>query len=245
MLFNKLILLLINIFYVVRHSKVSNEMHMSIEMQKTTEVNSVILEDTPSQNPFGTQNQLTVVKGTPDETKSKTGENILIQNTKCIPVKKNRRKLLPLTQISQYSISPIEERKCIPEESTSTKRNKRMKTKPPKRKSIYSKNTNNIMHDTSSKQMQSDSDCDILENKKKEEKTRKPKKVISKKIFIKKFADENVLNILQRNRQNKGDNSLGSRDSLDDFVKCRTTSTQWNRYKSQKIIIVTTGLSKE
>ncbi|KYN43291.1 Microcephalin [Trachymyrmex septentrionalis] len=193
------------------HSKVSNEMHMLTEIQKTTEANSIILEDTPNQNPFIIQNQLTVIKGTPDGTKSETGENILVQNTKCTPVKK--RRLLPLTQISQYSLSPIEERKCTPEESI--------------------------------KQMQSDSDCDMLENKKKEKKTRKPKKVISKKIFIKKFADEKVLNILERSRQNKANNSVESRDSLNDFVKCRTTSTQWNKYKSQKIIIVTTGLSKE
>ncbi|KAG5346449.1 MCPH1 protein, partial [Acromyrmex charruanus] len=225
------------------HSKISNEMHMSTEMQETTEANSVILEDTPNQNPFVTQNQLTVIKGTPDGTKSETGENILIQNTKYIPVKK--RRLLPLTQISQYSISPVEERKCTPQESTSTKLNKRMKKKPPKRKSICSKNVNNIKHDTPSKQMQSDSDCDILEDKKKEKKTRKPKKVISKKIFIKKFADEKVLNILERSRLNKANNSVESRDSLNDFVKCRITSTQWNKYKSQKIIIVTTGLSKE
>ncbi|KAG5320108.1 MCPH1 protein, partial [Pseudoatta argentina] len=225
------------------HSKISNEMHMSIEMQETTEANSVILEDTPNQNPFVTQNQLTVIKGTPDGTKSETGENILIQNTKYIPVKK--RRLLPLTQISQYSISPVEERKCTPQESTSTKLIKRMKKKPPKRKSICSKNVNNIKHDTPSKQMQSDSDCDILEDKKKEKKTRKPKKIISKKIFIKKFADEKVLNILERSRLNKANNSVESRDSLNDFVKCHITSTQWNKYKSQKIIIVTTGLSKE
>ena len=239
-LFNKLILLIINIFYVIRHSKVTNEMHMSTEMQKITEVNSVILEDTPNQNPFVTQNQLTVIKSTSDGTKSETGENIFVQNTKYTPVKK--RRLLPLTQISQYSISPIEERKCTPEKSTSTKLSKRIKKKPRKRKSICSKNVNNIKPDIPSKQVQSDSDCDIFEDKKK---TRKPKKVISKKIFIKKFADEKVLNILERNRQNKANNSVESRDSLNDFVKCRITSIQWNKYQSQKIIIVTTGLSKE
>ncbi|XP_018407591.1 PREDICTED: uncharacterized protein LOC108783513 [Cyphomyrmex costatus] len=231
------------------HSKVLNEMRMSTEMQKTIETNSVILEDTLSQNrqnPFVILNQLTVIESTSDVTKSETGENIVVQNTKCTPVKRNRRRLLPLTQISQYSISPIEERKCMtPEKSTSIKLNKRMKKKLPKRKSIRSKNINNIKHNTSSAQMQSDSDCDMPENEiKKNKKTRKPKKVISKKIFIKKFADEKVFNILQ-NRQNKDNNSIENRDSLDDFVECRTTSTQWNKYKSQKIIIVTTGLSKE
>jgi len=223
---------------------------MSTETQKTMEADTLSLEDTPSCNPFVTQNQLTVIEDTPDEksAKSDTDEkNTAVQNIECVPVKKGRRRLLPLKESSQLcSITPVEEKKCTPEESTSAKQNKKLKKKLPKRKSMRSKNnTNNIKHDTASKQMWSDSDCDISENKKKEiKKTRKPKKVISKKIFVKKFVDENVLNILQENRQNNEDHSIENRDSLDDFVKCRTIYTQRNKYKSQKIVIVTTGLSK-
>lgn len=225
-------------------------MHLSTQTQKTIESNTVILEDTLSCNPFIAQNQLTVIKETPDGAKSETDEsNINVQNTECVPVRKGKRKLLPLKEDSQLcSITPVEETKCTPEESTSAKRIKRLKKKFPKRKSIRSKNnkdTNNIKQDTASIQMWSDSDSDIPENKKTEnKKVRKPKKVISKKIVVKKFVDENVLNILQENRQNKEDRSIGNRDSLDDFVKCRTTSTQLHKYKSQKIVIVTTGLSR-
>lgn len=222
-------------------------MHMSTETQKITEANTVTLEDTPSGNAFVTQNELMVTDDA-DGTKSETEKIIAIQNTECIPVKKGRRRLMPLHENSQLcSITPIDEKTYTPKESTSTKRNKRLKKKLPKRKSMRFKNkTSNIKHNNASEQMWSDSDCDIPENKEKEKKTRKPKKVVSKKILIKKFVNENVLNILQGNRQNE-DHSIENRDSLDDFVKRRnivTISTQWNKYKSQKIVIVTTGLSK-
>lgn len=221
-------------------------MHMSIGTQKTIESNTVILEDTPSCNPFITQTQLTVIKDTSDRTKSERDErDIAIQNAECVPVRKGRRRLLPLNENSQCSISPVEERKYTLEESTSAKQNKRLKEKFLKKKSMRSKNnTSDIKQDVASKQIWSDSDCHIPENKKKEsKKTRKPKKVIRKKIVIKKFADENTLNVLQGYRQNK-DHLIENGDSLDDFVKCRTVFTQWNKYKSQKIVIVTTGLSK-
>lgn len=222
---------------------------MSIGTKKTIESNIVTLEDTPSCDPFIIQNQLTVIKETPNGTKSdesETDKNIAVQNAECVPVRKGRKKLMPLNEISQCSIIPIEKKMCTPEVSTFAKRKKKLKKKLPRRKSMHSKNnTSNIEKDIASKQMWSDSDCDISENKgKKNKKTRKPKKVISKKILIKKFADENVLNILQENRKNKEDHLTENGDSLDDFVNCRIISSQWNKHKSQKIVIVTTGLSK-
>jgi hypothetical protein len=206
------------------------------------------LEDASSCNPSVSQNQLTVMEDRINGTKSGTdGKNIAVQNIEQVSKRKGRRKLLPLNETSQLcSFTPVEDKKYTPEES-STKQNKRLKKKKlPKRKLMHPKANTNIKRDTASKLMCSDSsDSDILENKKKENKrTRKPKKVISKKIVIKKFADENVLNMLQENKRNKEDYPTGSRDSFGDFVECRTISTQWNKYKSQKIIIVTTGLSK-
>lgn len=234
------------------HSKVLNERHTSsTETQKTMEASTVTVEDTPNSNPFVTQNQLTVIKDTPEDgTRTETDEkNTDVQNTECAPVRKGRRRLLPLHETSQLcSLTPVEERRCTPEEPTSAKQNERPKKRPPKRKTVKNskRNTNDIKHDTASKPTLSDSDCDMLENRKQEvKKTRRPKKVISKKILVKKFADENVLNLLQENRQDKRDHLTEDRDSLDDFVKCRTIlSTQRNKHKSQKIVIVTTGLSK-
>lgn len=224
-------------------------MHNSIGTQKTIETNTVTLEDTPSCNPFITQNQLTVIEDMPDQTtKSEIDErNIAVQKAENVSVKKGRRRLLSINENSQLcSISPVEERKCTPKQSTSAKRNKRLKKELPKRRLMHPKNnTNSVKQDIVSNRM-SDSDCDIPKNREKEKKKlRKPKKIISKKIIVKKFADENVLNILEGNKRNKEDClKIENRDSLDDFVKCRTISSQWNRQKSQKIVIVTTGLSK-
>ncbi|XP_071635693.1 uncharacterized protein Tmem63 isoform X1 [Temnothorax longispinosus] len=233
---------------VALHSKASNEMHMSTGTQKTIGTTTVTLEDTPSGNPFIIQNQLTVIEDMPGGTKSETGKRIIaVQNAGCVPVSQGRRRLLPLNANSPvYSISPVEVGRYTPEESTSGKRKKKLTKKLPKRRSMRLKNnTNSIKQDTASKRMWSDSDCDIPKDKKKEnKKTRKPRKVISKKIRVKKFADESVLNILQRNRQNKEDHLIENGDSLDDFVKCRIISTQSNKYRSRKIVIVTTGLSK-
>ncbi|XP_012527051.1 protein PFC0760c [Monomorium pharaonis] len=239
---------------IALHLKVSNEtygLNNGNGTQKAT-VDTVILEDISSCNPSITQNQLTVAENISDRTKSeKDGKNMTVQNTEHVSERRRRRKLLPLTETSQLcSISPVEEKKYLSEESTSSKRNKNPKKKLPKRKLCSKNNTsfkNNIKWDTASKQMWSDSDSDISENKKKEnKKTRKPKKVVSKKIIIKKYADENMLNILQENKRNKEEHlKVEGRDSFDDFVECRTISTQWNKYKSQKIVIVTTGLSKE
>ncbi|KAL6263662.1 hypothetical protein P5V15_003753 [Pogonomyrmex californicus] len=234
---------------VALHSKIVNKTHVSTEMQETVQVDAVILENISNCSPFVTQNQLMVIENMLDETKSETEKNTIIsENMECIPVPKSKRKLLPLEENSQLcSITPIDEKRCISEEPTSVKRNKGIKKKYPKRKSIHSKNdTSNIKHNIIKKQMWSDSDRGASENKRKEnKKTRQPRKVISKKIRIKKFVDENMLNILQGNEQNEEDCSIENRDSSNDFVKHYTISNQWNKHKSQKIVIVTTGLSKE
>lgn len=187
-----------------------------------------------------------VIEDTVDETRLETNEEntVTTNNMECISVKKTKRRLFPLKENSQlYSITPIEEDKCIIEESTSTKKNRKLRKKHPKRKSIDLKNdTSSIKRNITREQTWSDND--ILKNKKKKDKKiQKPRKVVSKKIVIKKFADENMLNILKRNKQE--DESLGSRNSLGDFAKHHRIPTQWNKYKSQKIVIVTTGLSKE
>lgn len=212
------------------------------------------MKDTSSDH-SSVQNQLRVIEDTVDETRLETNEEntVTTNDMECISVKKNKRRLFPLKENSQLcSITPIEEDKCIVEESTSTKENKKMERKKrPKKKSIdFKSDTNSIKkRNIAREETWSDNDHDILKNKikkykkdKKDKKIQKPRKVISKKIVIKKFADENTLNILKRNRQE--DESLENRDSLDDFAKHRTIPTQWNIYKSKKIVIAMTGLSK-
>ncbi|XP_011882167.1 PREDICTED: uncharacterized protein LOC105569919 isoform X2 [Vollenhovia emeryi] len=229
---------------VALHSKVSNEMHTSTGTQETMKT-TVATENIPSCDPFVLLTPLTIVKdmlGTRPETDER---NAAVHNAECIPAKKGKRRLLPINEASQYSISPVSIAKCTPEESTSTKRHKKLKKrKLPKRKSMRPKNnTSNIKQDVASNTW-SDDDCDMPENEKKQnKKTQKPRKVISKKIVVKKFADKDVLNALQRHRQNRDNHLTENEDSLDDFAKCRTISTQRHTHKSQRIVIVTTGLS--
>lgn len=208
------------------------------------------MEDTSSGNPSDIQDQLRVIKETADETRLETNEKnkVTTDNMECISVRKGRRRLLPLHENSELcSISPIEEDKCIVEKSIkSTKKNKKLRKKRPKKKSMSVKNdTSSIKPNIAREQTWSDNDYDIPKNKKKKDKKiQKPRKVVSKKIVIKKIADENVLNILKGNKQDKKDESIENRDSFDDFAKHRTISTQWNKFKSQQITIATTGLSK-
>ncbi|KAL6423234.1 hypothetical protein ACFW04_010117 [Cataglyphis niger] len=214
---------------------------------ETVEINAVILEDISSGNP-DIQDQLKILQDKANETRFETSEKnkVITDNMECISVKKKR--LFPLNENSElYSISPIEEDKYIIEKSIKpTKKNKKLRKKRPKRKSMDFKNdTSSIKPNIVREQIWSNNDYDISKNrKKKDKKIQKPRKVISKKIVIKKFADENVLNILKGNRQDKKDESIENRDSFDDFVKHRTIPTQWNKYKSQQIVIATTGLSK-
>ncbi|XP_050462710.1 GATA zinc finger domain-containing protein 14-like [Cataglyphis hispanica] len=214
---------------------------------ETVEIDAVILEDISSGNP-DIQNQLKILQNKVNEIRFETSEKnkVTTDNMECISVKKKR--LFPLNENSELcSISPIEEDKCIIEKSINpTKKNKKLRKKRPKRKSMDFKNdTSSIKPNIVREQIWSNNDYDISKNrKKKDKKIQKPRKVISKKIVIKKFADENVLNILKGNRQDKKDESIENRDSFDDFVKHRTIPTQWNKYKSQQIVIATTGLSK-
>lgn len=205
------------------------------------------MEDISSGN-SDIQDQLRILQDKAKETRFETSEKnkVTTDNMQCILVKK--RRLFPLNENSELcSISPIEEDKCIIEKSIKpTKKNKKLRKKRPKRKSMDFKNdTSSIKPNIVREQIWSDNDYDISKNrKKKDKKIQKARKVISKKIVIKKFADENVLNILKGNRQDKKDESIENRDSFDDFAKHRTIPTQWNKYKSQQIVIATTGLSK-
>ncbi|XP_070159062.1 putative leucine-rich repeat-containing protein DDB_G0290503 [Polyergus mexicanus] len=217
---------------------------------ETVEINTVITEDTSSGNPSDIQDQLRVIKNTTDETKLEINEEnkVTTDNMECISVRKGRRRLLPLHENSELcSISPIEEEKCIVAKSIKPmEKNKKLRKKRPKKKSLGLKNdTSSIKPNIAREQTWSDNDYDIPKNKKeKDKKIQKPRKVVSKKIVIKKFADENMLNILKGHKQDKKDESIENRDSFDDFVKHRTIPTQWNKFKSQQIIIATTGLSK-
>lgn len=210
------------------------------------------MEDAANDN-SAIQDQVTIIKDTDDETRFETDEKntVTTDNRECISVRNGRRKLLSLNDNSQLcSIVPLEQNKCIFEESTSTstKKNKKLTKKRPKRKLVsFMNDTSSIKRNISREQTWSDNDYNTSKTKKKKDKKKqKPRKVISKKIVIKKFANESVLkDILKEDRQqNKEDESIENTDSSNDFAKYRTIPTQRNKYKSKKIVIAMTGLSK-
>lgn len=260
------------VFYVIRIPRSQNKAPALTGTSKTVGTETVILEGTLSGDPFFvTQRQSLNCKSLAIRSPSFDNPSVVTQN-KSIPENKfdkanleveekkdsadsqsvehvpltkvGKRKLLPLSDGSQLcSITPIDENKCPVTEKSPVKRIKKLK-----KKKILNLKMDTIVnkHKKTNKSMLSDSDS---ENKKEQDKkTRKPRKVISKKIVVKKLADNNMLNVLEKENliQNKRDLSGESRDSLDEFVKFRATkSIQRNNYKlSHKIVIVTTGLSK-
>lgn len=208
-------------------------------------------DSSSSCNPVLGREKLTVIKDTLDETGLEVNERntVTSKDAECIPVRKGRRRLFSLDENSQCSITPLENHSEVSEKSTPIKKKKKKlrKKRPQKKSASIKSDASNIRYNTAKRRTGSDDDCDISGNKGREEKkTRKPRKVVSKKIVIKKFADENVLNMLKEyTRTKEGNRSVEEKDSLDDFVACRTIiPTQRNKYKPQKIVIVTTGLSK-
>lgn len=178
------------------------------------------------------------------DTTGLVGNAIALQNTEHVSTRRGKKRLMPLHENSQLcSIEPLEEHNEMPKKSMTVKRNKKQKKHLKKEPGNF-KNDANIKSNNPSEQVSLDDNYDIFENKKKEKKTKKPRNIISKKIVIKKFVNENALNIMEESRRNKGDLSIENRNSSNDFVMHRMIPIQWNKYKSQKIVIVTTGLSK-
>lgn len=245
---------------------------MSSETSKTVGTDTVILEGTLSGDPFMvtqttslnykslairspsfdydpcvvTQNNKSENKSDKANLEVEEKKNSAdLQNKEHVPsARVGKRKLLSLSDGSQLcSITPIDENKCPVTKKSPVKRIKKLR----KKKLLNFKKDTNIKnkHKKTNKSMLSDSDN---ENKKEQDKkTRKPRKVVSKKIVVKKLAENNMLNIMEKENliKNKRDLSGESRDSLDEFVKSSTTKPiQRIHYKSHKIVIVTTGLSK-
>lgn len=216
---------------------------------------TIISADTPSCNPLLPRNKLTVVEDTPSETKLEMNERDSTAEKYIRGAR--RRKLFSLDERSLCSIAPLshsftDENSDVSKKPTLVERNrKKLRKKIPKsRKSSTSFKNSGTRENTERtkgrrRRMCSD-DEDMFESaERKEKKTRKPRKVVSKKIVIKRFADEKVLNVLRGSVQsNKEDRAMKNGDSSDDFVVCQMIPTQSNKRKCQKIVIVTTGLSK-
>ncbi|XP_032662623.1 putative uncharacterized protein DDB_G0277255 [Odontomachus brunneus] len=232
-------------------TSISYKTHVLTATSRKIEDDTVVLEDTLECNPFIVQEKTTVIEDSLDKTgldETNKGNTIALQNAENVTTRRGKKRLMPLHENSQLcSIEMLEEYSDMSEKSMTIKRNKKkLKKKRSKKKTEDSKNdTTNIKNNIANEQVSLNDDYDITEDKKKEnKKTKKPRKIISKKIVIKKFVNESALRIMEESRRNKGNLSMENRDSSNDFVTHRMIPTQRNKYKSQKIVIVTTGLSK-
>lgn len=148
--------------------------------------------------------------------------------------KRRRRKLLPLNECSQLvSFTPVEDERPLP------------------RSLIFKKQLRNKKNNKRNKNNSSSAEenCMIIEDKKndKGKKTqRKPRKVISKKIVVKKIADEHILRKLKENREDRNKpeaaNVCNSDGSSNDF---QPQERVLKKKRVQKLYIVVTGLSNE
>ncbi|CAK9818003.1 Mcph1 [Anthophora quadrimaculata] len=163
--------------------------------------------------------------------KSDMKENQTVKHLESNPVKgKSRRKLLPIGECSQLaSFSPVQKEYSPQQSITFKKKNKRRNRY---NKKIHINNT----------------ECNTPkenENYNKKKQIKKPRKIISKKIVVKKIVDEDILKILEKDKQNinqiETDVSPLKRSSTNDFQPLKKSS--WKQL--QRINIVATGLSNE
>lgn len=150
----------------------------------------------------------------------------------CPDKAKHKKRLLPLRECSQLiSLSPVEN-DCLP------RKHKIFRKRLGGRKNKCNKRDNN-------KERKQNKDVDVEGKPKK-----KPRKIISKKIVVKKIVNEDIFKRLQISNENcsKVDVNVGTpnRRSSNDFQPLKRSSVaQVSRKQIQRINIVVTGLSNE
>ncbi|KAL2716561.1 microcephalin [Vespula squamosa] len=170
-----------------------------------------------------------------------TIKNNTLANVNVICSKPKKKKLLPLCESSELSFSPME-KSLSPKEQLITKKKKQFKKKRMIKQNLQTKAcnvSNDIEKDNDS------SENNVTFNLKPKNECKKPRKVISKKIVIKKMAIDNDILKKLENLYKHSDQEVKiveHRNSLNEFQTRKETS-QWLAHKSQKIIMVVTGFS--
>ncbi|CAK9806620.1 MCPH1 [Anthophora plagiata] len=193
-------------------------------------VSNIILNNTSCEMSYVKIQTSMNLNASTDKSDMKEDQNV--KHLESHPVKgKSRRKLLPIGECSQLaSFSPVQKEYLPPQSITFKKKNKG-------RKNRY----NEKIHINNIECRKAKENEDY--NKKKQMK--KPRKIISKKIVVKKIVDEDILKILEKDKENinqiETDISPLKRSSTNDFQPLKRSS----RKQIQRINIVATGLSNE
>ncbi|XP_015436122.1 PREDICTED: uncharacterized protein LOC107191574 [Dufourea novaeangliae] len=165
--------------------------------------------------------------------------------------KKCKKKLLPLLESSQLlSFSPVENENEPPGRSMPANRHRKKK-----KKKQHVNNKMNAIDNTcvttkhvdgkNNDQLALENDCSIFDGKM--NRVKRPKKVVSKKIIVKKIVHEDILRRLEQNGENIQTKACTSnRNSSSDFQTLKKLCTmRSSRRKAQRINIVMTGLSND
>ena len=166
--------------------------------------------------------------------------------------RKYKKKLLSLRECSQLlTFSPVEQERVAPKFPTFARRHRKGKKQAAKTKFNAADSASNAKHieEQNSKQSLLEDDTHSFSEKKKQ-KAKKPKKVVSKKITVKKIVNADILKRLEENRDigngSQVVTSVSSRNSANDFQSMkRLSTTQLSRRKAQRLNIVATGLSND
>ncbi|XP_076238005.1 microcephalin [Calliopsis andreniformis] len=211
--------------------------------------NETVILDNSSLCKAGTSKQASVIiNESTEESQLEDNEN----KKDCTSKKKFKKKLLPLNENSQLvTFSPMEEERILPKCPTFLKRRKKAKKQLQKTKFNNGRSVSSVEHIEAENSRQSLllEDDHIFRDKKKQN-TKKPKKIISKKILVKKIVNEDILKTLEENRENvrktQMEACVSSRNSTNDFQSTsRLSATQLSKKQGQRIVIVATGLSND
>ncbi|XP_047346302.1 uncharacterized protein PF3D7_1120600 isoform X1 [Vespa velutina] len=168
-------------------------------------------------------------------------KNNCLANVNVICSKPKKKKLLPLCENSELSFSPME-KSLSPKEPLITKKKKQFKKKRTIKQNLWAK-TCNVSNNTEKDNDSSENNCTF--NLKPKNECKKPRKVNSKKIVIKKMVDNDILKQLENLHKHSDQQreTIEYRNSLNEFQTRKKTS-QLLVHKSPKIIMVVTGFSK-
>lgn len=205
--------------------------------------NSVILDDSPIVASNKQKYKEVIIEDSLREHESSKDKikNNCLSNANVMCAKPKKKKLLPLCENSVLSFSPVE-MSLTPKKPLITKKKRKFKKKKMIKQNLSAKPcnvSNNIEEDNDS------SENNFASNLKPKKENKKPRKVISKKIVIKKRADNDILKQLENLHKNSDQQpeTVENRSSLNEFQTRKETS-QLLVHKSSKIIMVVTGFSK-
>lgn len=212
------------------------------EKEKNIVHNTVILDDSPIVASDKQKCKEVIIEDSLREHESSKDKikNNSLTNVNVICAKPKKKKLLPLCESSELSFSPVE-MPLTPKKPLITKKKRKFKKKKMKQ-NLWAKTcnvSNNIEEDNDS------SENNFASNLEPKKENKKPRKVISKKIVIKKMADNDILKQLENLHKNSDQQpeTVENRNSLNEF-QTRKQSSQLIVHKSSKIIMVVTGFSK-